>query len=222
MSSRRSRSGGTRHLDHVEPVEKVFAEASRGHVRLEVAIGRGHDPHVRAPRLRLPHALELLVLQEAQELGLQGGRDLRDLVEEEGAAVRGLHLARLVLDRAREGAAGMAEQLAGQRALRRGSGHARRRRARAARGLLAWRRRASTPLPVPFSPRSRTAASEPAARRTVSTAACRAADRVARSSSGTASASCPSRSRTRRTSARRWAVRSTRWRICAGVNGLGR
>ena len=48
MSSGRSRSGGTRHRDDVEPVEQVLAEAARRHLRLEVAVGGRHDAHVGA------------------------------------------------------------------------------------------------------------------------------------------------------------------------------
>ncbi len=44
----RSRSGGTTHLDDVEPVEQVLAEAARAHVGLEVAVGGGDDAHVGA------------------------------------------------------------------------------------------------------------------------------------------------------------------------------
>ena len=160
MSSRRSRRGGTRTSITLRRYSRSSRKRPAAHVRVQIAVGRGDDAHVRAPRLRLADALELLVLQEAQELGLQAAARSRDLVEEEGAAVRGLHLARLVLDRAREGAARVAEQLAGQQLLREGRAWTTT-NGPAARGLLAWRRRARTPLPVPFSPRSRTAASEP-------------------------------------------------------------
>ena len=57
-------------------------------------------------------ALEVLILQKAQELGLQGRRQVGDLVEENGAAVGRLEPARLVLDRAGERAAHVPEQLA--------------------------------------------------------------------------------------------------------------
>ena len=73
--------------------------------------------HVGAPGPVLADALELVVLQEAEELGLEARGDLRDLVEEQGAAVGGLDPAGLVLDRAGEGAAGVPEELAGQQVL---------------------------------------------------------------------------------------------------------
>ena len=79
---------------------------------VEVAVGGRDDAHVGGPGSRLAEPLELLVLQEAKQLGLDDGRNLADLVEEEGAALRGLHPSRLVPHRAGEGALGMPEHLA--------------------------------------------------------------------------------------------------------------
>jgi hypothetical protein len=45
----------------------------------------------------LSRRLDLLLLQDAQELGLQGWRHVADLVEEEGAAVGQLELAAAAL-----------------------------------------------------------------------------------------------------------------------------
>ena len=53
----------------------------------EIAVGRGDDPHVDAEGLVAADALELALLQEAQQLHLDGRRDLADLVEEQRAAV---------------------------------------------------------------------------------------------------------------------------------------
>ena len=58
-----------------------------------------------------PEPLELALLQHPQELRLRGQAHLGDLVEEQHAARRELHLAGLRLVRAREGAAFVAEQL---------------------------------------------------------------------------------------------------------------
>src|SRR5437660_294922 len=57
-------------------------------------------------------AVGLAVLQRLEQLGLERHRHLADLVEEEGAAVGQLELARLGARRAGEGAALVAEQLA--------------------------------------------------------------------------------------------------------------
>ena len=57
------------------------------HRFFEVAVGRRDDPHVDADVARAADALERLLLEEAQQLGLQRRRHLADLVEEHRAAV---------------------------------------------------------------------------------------------------------------------------------------
>ena len=70
--------------------------------------------------LRAAEPLELLLLEHAQELGLERRRDVADLVEEERAAVRQLEAADLLRDRPGEGALLVAEQLALQQVERDG------------------------------------------------------------------------------------------------------
>ena len=60
---------------------------------------------------RAAEALELALLEHAQQLGLDGRRHLADFVEKQHAAVGLLDAARLGADRAGEGAALVAEQL---------------------------------------------------------------------------------------------------------------
>ena len=62
---------------------------------LQVAVGGGHHPHVHAQGLHAAHALELLLLDEAQDLALQRQGQVADLVEEERAVVGHLRLAHL-------------------------------------------------------------------------------------------------------------------------------
>ena len=59
-------------LDHVQAVEEVLAEAALLELLLEVAVGGGHDAHVHLEGLVAAHALELALLQEAQQLDLHG------------------------------------------------------------------------------------------------------------------------------------------------------
>ena len=87
MSSRRSRSGGTDDGDDVEAVEEVLAEALLAHEGGEVLVGGGDDAHVHPDGPRAADALELALLQHAQELRLGHRREVADLVEEERAAV---------------------------------------------------------------------------------------------------------------------------------------
>ena len=81
-----------------------------------------HQPHVHLDRLRAAEALELLLLQHAQQLGLQLRGDVADLVEEQRPLVRQLEAADLLADGAGEGALLVAEQLALQQP--RGDGRA--------------------------------------------------------------------------------------------------
>ena len=72
--------------------------------------------------LRAAEALELLLLQHAEQLGLQLRRDVADLVEEQRPLVGQLEAADLLADGAGEGALLVAEQLALQQP--RGDGRA--------------------------------------------------------------------------------------------------
>src|SRR5213079_3622399 len=71
-------------------------------------------------RLAAGDALEPLVLEDAQDLGLELERHVADLVEEQRAAVGELELAFLLLGRAGERALLVAEQLALEQTLRDG------------------------------------------------------------------------------------------------------
>ena len=94
MSSRRSRSGGTCEREHVQPVVQVrrgSGPARRS--RLQIAVRRRDHAHVDLERPRAADALELLLLQHAQQLRLHLERQLADLVEEQRAAVGELEAA---------------------------------------------------------------------------------------------------------------------------------
>jgi hypothetical protein len=90
MSSRRSRSGGIVTLTTLRRVPEVLAEAPRRDLGRQVAVRRRDDPDVDATVRVSADALELVVLQRAQQLGLERRRELADLVEEDGAAVGNL------------------------------------------------------------------------------------------------------------------------------------
>ncbi len=95
-----------------------MAKASRLHLAVEIAIGGGDDAHVGVPRMALADALELLVLHEAQELGLQRRRQLGDLVEKQRSPRGGFDASGLIADGAGEGALGVTEELRGQELFR--------------------------------------------------------------------------------------------------------
>src|SRR5271170_445903 len=98
--------------DDVEAVVEILAEMMRGDFGFEVAIRRGDYSRVDMYRAFAADALEVLLLQKTQKLGLQRRRQIGDLVEENGPAVGRFETAGLVLDRARERAAHVPEQLA--------------------------------------------------------------------------------------------------------------
>jgi hypothetical protein len=115
------------------------------------AVGRGDHPHVDLDGLVAADALELALLEEAEQLDLGRRREIADLVEEQGAAVRLLEAAFARARRAGERTALVAEELALEQRLgqRRRSARARTGRARAATLV---NRRATSSLPVPLSP----------------------------------------------------------------------
>ena len=103
---------GQGQLDDVEPVEQVFAEGPRGDRRLEVAVGRRDQPDVGRPGPGLADPLVLPLLEEPQELGLEGRGEVADLVEEERPPLGAATLPGDVADGAGEGAPGVAEEVA--------------------------------------------------------------------------------------------------------------
>ena len=101
-----------RHADghDVQSIEQVFAETPRLGFAGQVAVGRRHQPRVDV--FRPPaHRLDLARLQRAQQLGLDGQRQLADLVDEQRAAVGLVEVARLGRLRAGEGAFDVTEEL---------------------------------------------------------------------------------------------------------------
>ena len=72
--------------NHVEPIVEVFAEASGGDLLLQILVGRRDDAHVDLDRVVAADRPDLPVLEHPQQLALQLGPHVADLVEEEGAA----------------------------------------------------------------------------------------------------------------------------------------
>src|ERR1043165_9944784 len=78
----------------------------------------GDQPYVGADRLVAADALECLLLEYSQHLGLSGWRHVANLIEEESAAVTLLELSDAAAVGAGEGALFVPEQLAFQQVLR--------------------------------------------------------------------------------------------------------
>ena len=101
----RGRAAAARDRKHRQPEVEILAELARRHRLPQVAVGRGDNANVDLDRRACRRAARTLGFERAQDLGLHDQRHLADLVEEEGAAVRHLELARACAGRAGEGAA---------------------------------------------------------------------------------------------------------------------
>ena len=80
----------------------------------EIFVRRGNYPDVYLNRARAAHALELVLLQHAQQFDLQRGRELADLIEKNCAAVGNFQPAFLLHQCSGERAFLMTEQFAFQ------------------------------------------------------------------------------------------------------------
>src|SRR5262249_45825377 len=96
---------------HGEPIEKILAGGCPGGFLLEVAVGRRDEANVDFDRLEAADALELALLDRAQQLDLHFDGDLADLVEEQSSVIGELEAAGLARRRAGERALLVAEQL---------------------------------------------------------------------------------------------------------------
>ncbi|KPH64466.1 hypothetical protein ADT71_11335 [Novosphingobium sp. ST904] len=105
--------------EDVEAVIEVRAKAAFGHFGRQVAVGAGDHANVHLDRACRADRHHFLFLQGAQQLGLEGKRQFGDLVQQQGAAVRGAHEALARLGGAGEGALLVAEQ----HGLQHGFGH---------------------------------------------------------------------------------------------------
>ena len=107
-------------IDDVEAEIEILAESALAHRLLEVAVRGGDDADVDLHRLGAADAVDLALLDGAQQLGLQARMHLADFVEQQGAAIGFLELADAARDGAGEGALLVAEQLAFEQVLRDG------------------------------------------------------------------------------------------------------
>src|SRR5882672_5098760 len=125
---------------HLQPVIQIFAKAAFGDLAFQVAIRGGDDANVDAFCMSRTDRAYLSLLQDPQELRLQRQWRLRDLVEEEGTAVRELEEAAAIVRRAGERALLVTEQLALEQVLRQGGAVLRDEEAIAPSGSIVERR----------------------------------------------------------------------------------
>jgi hypothetical protein len=97
--------------DWPPPTVQIFTKYPAFDRFPEIAIRGGDDADVCLQHSVAAEALELALLEHAQELRLCRGGHLADLVEKQQAPGRMLHLPRLALGRAGEGASLESKQL---------------------------------------------------------------------------------------------------------------
>ena len=88
--------------EDLEPVIEVAAELLLGDHLCQIAIGGGNQAHVHGDGPRSAQALDLALLQGAQQLGLQIERQFAHLVEKQRALVSQFHTADFASNGARE------------------------------------------------------------------------------------------------------------------------
>src|SRR5438093_2004586 len=108
------------HRHHVDSVVEVLAHPALGHRLRQLHVGSRDDPHVHLDAAVRAELLDLALLEDAQELELHVERDRLDLIEEERAGGGELDLPHPVVDRTRERAALVAEELALEERVREG------------------------------------------------------------------------------------------------------
>src|SRR5262249_36648936 len=106
--------------EHVESIEEIASKRAGVDTRLQVAIrGRDHAD-IGVNGLRSTDALELALLEHPQQSDLRLRRQLANLIKEERAAFRKLETTEAPLERSREGALFVTEQLRADQCLRDG------------------------------------------------------------------------------------------------------
>ena len=93
-------------------IVEILSELPPGHHLGQVAVRRGHDAEIDHPRCRTSHRTDLMSLEGSQQLHLQRQRRVSNLVEKERPTGRALEEAFPGCNGAREGTAGVPEELA--------------------------------------------------------------------------------------------------------------
>jgi len=97
---------------HIEAVVEILAKVAFLNCLEKVAVRSGDDAHIDFDGFISSDAFEFPLLENAEELGLEGKGDLTDLVEENGAAIGQFESAIPLVGRAGEGAFFVAEEFA--------------------------------------------------------------------------------------------------------------
>src|SRR5574337_1536767 len=85
--------GGQGHGDHIEAVVQFLTEHAGFYELLQIPAGGGDDPDVGLDEVRTTRPPEFLGVQDPQEIELERGADVSNLVEEQSPPCGDLELA---------------------------------------------------------------------------------------------------------------------------------
>ncbi len=106
------------HWNNVQTVEEILPESLFPYHLVEVGTGSRDDPYIDLDRRAAADSFELALLKDTEQLHLQRGRHIPDLIEEQRAAVGLLETTDTGLYRAGEGAFDVSEEFRFQQVLR--------------------------------------------------------------------------------------------------------
>jgi hypothetical protein len=102
----------------IETMKQIVSESSLRSKLMEILVGRGNDPDVRAECPQTPEPLELPTLENAKKLHLNRRRRISNLVEAQRASLCSLEPSDPSRGRSSKGAPFVAEELAFEQTLR--------------------------------------------------------------------------------------------------------
>src|SRR5205085_8204335 len=104
--------------ENIEPVEQIFPETALAHQPIEVRVGRGNNPNVRARKLLPSDGAVFPVLKKSQQFHLGGARQRVDFIQEKSSGAGLLNESRLVRQCAGKGSAFVPEDFTLHQVLR--------------------------------------------------------------------------------------------------------
>jgi hypothetical protein len=104
----------------IDAIEQILAKMARFHLSFEGAICGAYKANINSSVARGSDPAELTILKQLEKLGLEGGVQITDFVQEECAAVRMLHATLLRAIRTGESASFVPEEFALYKSARNG------------------------------------------------------------------------------------------------------
>ena len=73
---------------HADAIEQIRAKGAANDVFIEIVMRGGEDAHIHLPWTGFSQPCNFFFLKHSEQTGLDGGRDVSDFIQEQGAAVR--------------------------------------------------------------------------------------------------------------------------------------